>query len=240
MASDENCSRNQYYAFTPLVHFSKRSIFAFYSPEAYPCICADAVLDTLNRGIQVTKSVQSEGLKTARLLMVLSSISPLFLLWAIRGSKLIPDRYLISFCVAMVILPNLFLWLRIRTARRLQEKRELVVGSAEDHRDHLLVYLFAMLLPFYPIDTGTWRDFAALISALGFVVFLFWHLNLHYMNLIFAVRGYRVFTISPPKDENAYSGRTSQVLITSRVSLLADEHIIAYRLSDSVYFEVEG
>jgi len=30
----------------------------------------------------------SEGLKAARLLMVLSSISPLFILWAIRGNGL--------------------------------------------------------------------------------------------------------------------------------------------------------
>jgi len=40
--------------------------------------------------------IQSEGLKTARLLMVLSSVSPLFILWAIRGNSLIPDHYFIS------------------------------------------------------------------------------------------------------------------------------------------------
>lgn len=171
--------------------------------------------------------------------MVLSSVSPLFVLWAIRGSKLLSDRFLLTFCALMVVLPNLFLWMRIRTAKRLEEKRELVIGSAEDHRDHLLVYLFAMLLPFYPIDTGTWRDLAALLSALGFVVFLFWHLNLHYMNLMFAVMGYRVFTISPPEDDNPLSGRTSQVLITPRSALLRGERIVAYRLSDTVYFEVK-
>ena len=184
-------------------------------------------------------ATQSEGLKIARLLMVLSSASPLFILWAIRGSKRIPDPYLIGFCGAMVVLPNLFLWLRIKTAQKLQDKRELVIGSAEDHRDHLLVYLFAMLLPFYPIDTGTWRDLAALLSALTFVVFLFWHLNLHYMNILFAIRGYRVFTISSPDDGNPLSGRISQVLITRRGALTAGQHIVAYRLSDTVYFEVQ-
>jgi hypothetical protein len=96
-----------------------------------------------------------------------------------------------------------------------------------------------MLLPFYPIDTGTWRDLAALLSAVAFVVFLFWHLNLHYMNILFAIRGYRVFTVSPPEDENPLSGRISQVLITPRVALAAGQHIIAYRLSDTVYFEVK-
>ena len=121
---------------------------------------------------------------------------------------------------------------------RLQELRELVVGTAEDHRDHLLVYLFAMLLPFYSLEFATWRDLAAMIAALGFIVFLFWHLNLHYMNLLFAVLGYRVFTISPPRDGNPLSGKLSLVLITRRTAVPAGERLIAYRLSDTVYLEV--
>lgn len=36
-------------------------------------------------------STHREGLKAARLLMVLSSISPLFILWAIRGNCLVAD-----------------------------------------------------------------------------------------------------------------------------------------------------
>jgi hypothetical protein len=176
-------------------------------------------------------------MKTARLLMVLSSISPLFILWAIRGIKLIPDIYFLSFCALMVLVPNGFLWLRIRTARKLRETKEIVVGTAEDHRDHLLVYLFSMLLPFYTTDLGVWRDFAATMAALGFIVFLFWHLNLHYMNLLFAVFGYRVFTISPVEDGNPLSGKTSQVLITRRAVVSPGERLVAYRLSDTVYFE---
>jgi hypothetical protein len=73
----------------------------------------------------MSNTVHGEGLKVARLLMVLSSVSPLFVLWAIRGSKLLPDRYLLTFCAVMVVLPNLFLWLRIRTSQKLQEKRAL-------------------------------------------------------------------------------------------------------------------
>ena len=180
-----------------------------------------------------------EGLKVARLLMVLSSISPLFILWAIRGNSLIPDRYFIAFCMLMVVAPNVFLWLRLLTARRLQEKRDLSVGKAEDHREHLLVYLFAMLLPFYAADLGTWRDLAAALAALSFIVFLFWHLNLHYMNLLFAALGYRVFTVYPPCDGNPLSGKISIALITRRVSLLSGEHLIAYRLSDTVYLELD-
>jgi hypothetical protein len=182
---------------------------------------------------------QHEGLKAARLLMVLSSVSPLFILWALRGNKLIADRYLVAFCVVMVVVPNAFLWLRVRTARRLHERRELTVGVAEDHREHLLVYLFAMLLPLYTAELGSWRDVAAVVAALCFIVFLFWHLNLHYMNLVFAAMGYRVFTVLPPRDGNPLSGRLSQILITKRIAVPPGERLGVYRLSDTVYFEVD-
>lgn len=179
-----------------------------------------------------------EGLKAARLLMVLSSISPLFILWAIRGTCLISDLYFIPLCAVMVILPNGFLGLRIRTARRLEETREIVVGRAEDHREHLLVYLFAMLLPFYEAVISTWRDFIAVLAALGFIVFLFFHLNLHYMNLLFAVFRYRVFTVYPPEDDNPLTSKASQVLITRRTAVLPGERLVAYRISDTVYIEM--
>lgn len=180
-----------------------------------------------------------EGLRIARLLMVLSSISPLFILWAIRGNNLIPDRYLISCCAVMVVAPNGFLWLRLRVAKKLQETRELTVGKADDHRDHVLAYLFAILLPFYRQDVASWRYFGATVAALAFIVFLFWHLNLHYMNLLFAMRGYRVFTVYPPSDGNPLSGRARFALITHRASLSSGECITAYRLSDTVYLEID-
>jgi hypothetical protein len=185
-------------------------------------------------------TTHSEGLKVARLLMVLSSISPLFILWAIRGNSLIPDGWFIGFCTLMVIVPNAFLWLRIRTAKKQADKREIAVGTADDHRDHILVYLFAMLLPFYSEDLGTWRDLCATMAALAFIVFLFWHLNLHYMNLVFAAIGFRVFTVYPPADGNPLTGKTRQALITRRVSLASGDRIVAYRLSDTVYLEAEA
>jgi len=185
-----------------------------------------------------TARPQGDGLRVARLLMVLSSVSPLFILWAIRGNSLIPDGYSIAFCALMVVLPNFFLGLRIRAARKLKDKRELTVGHAEDHRDHILVYLFAMLLPFYSEDLGSWRFFASSLAALAFIVFLFWHLNLHYMNLLFAALGFRVFTVHPPSDSNPLTGKATYALITRRVRLSPNERVVAYRLSDTVYLEV--
>ena len=188
----------------------------------------------------MTKQPPREGLKIARLLMVLSSISPLFILWAIRGNSLVPDEYFIGACALMVAAPNGFLWLRLRTAKNQKDKREITVGKADDHRDHILVYLFAMLLPFYSEDLGSWRYFGSSVAALAFVIFLFWHLNLHYMNLLFAWFGYRVFTVYPPNDDNPITGKTSLAIITKRACLASGERFVAYRLSDTVYMEVTG
>jgi len=188
---------------------------------------------------QLPAHANPEGLRVARLLMVLSSVSPLFILWAIRGNSLIPDRYFVGFCVLMIAAPNAFLWLRIRTAKRQQDKREITVGKADDHRGDILVYLFAMLLPFYSEDLGSWRYLGSSLAALAFIVFLFWHLNLHYMNLVFAALGYRVFTVDAPADRNPLTGKATFALITRRVNLVAGQRLIAYRLSDTVYLEVD-
>lgn len=180
-----------------------------------------------------------EGLKAARLLMIISSLSPLFILWGIRGGAIISDYYFCIFCFAMVALPNLFLLKRIESARQHKEYRQITIGSAEDHREHLLVYLFSMLLPFYTADLTSWRELCAVIAALAFIVFLFAHLNLHYMNLYFALRGYRIFTIFPPHDCNKYSGKTSSIIITKRISLPLGERLPLLRLSNTVFMEVE-
>lgn len=59
---------------------------------------------------------KSEGLSIARLLMVLSSISPLFILWAIRGANVkgLPEWCFLAFCALMIVVPNGFLWWRVR------------------------------------------------------------------------------------------------------------------------------
>ena len=188
----------------------------------------------MNRSIS-----RREGLKAARLLMVLSSISPLFVLWAIRGTSPIPDLYFWGVCATMVLGPNAFLFARISRARQQNDKRLITVGTADDHRDHILVYLFTMLLPFYSQDISAWRDFTATVAALAFIVFLFWHLNLHYVNVVFALRGFRVFTVYPPTDGNRLTAKTGQVIITRRLFLTTGEKITAYRLSDTVYLEAE-
>ena len=169
--------------------------------------------------------------------MVLSSLAPLFVLMAIRGNSLIPEVYFGATCLGFAVLPSLFLWCRVRTAIRDDDVQALRTGPTEDHRSHVLVYLFATLLPFYREEISSCRDLLAMCVALGLIVFLFWRLNLHYMNLFFAAAGYQVYTVSPPDDGNPHTRRERFVLITRRAQLEEAQRVHAYRLSDSVYLE---
>jgi len=180
-----------------------------------------------------------ESLGFARLMMVLSSISPLFILWAVRGTPLISDYYFILICALMIVAPNGFLYWRIQTAIRNRDLRAIVVGSAEDQRSHLLIYLFAMLLPLYAVQLEQWRELATTLAALIFIIFLFWHLNMHYMNIFFALWKYRVFNITTNSSSSSVSGKATNVLITKRLTVQDGDKINGYRISNTVYIEIE-
>ena len=196
-----------------------------------------ALLDTSgDEEVEMTLPGHSESLRLARLLMVLSSLAPLFVLWAIRGNSLIPDIWFIPACLLLATVPTGILLLRIKTAIRNRDRRELAIGGVEDHRAHLLTYLFAVLLPFYAADVSTWRDLAAMLGALAFIIFVFWRLNLHYLNLLFAIRGYHVFTVSPPEGVEVVD--LSKRVLISRRPWLPRTALPVYRLSDTVFIEL--
>lgn len=186
-----------------------------------------------------------EGLRSFRMLMVLGGMSPLFILWAIKGIPAVDDSVLWPICFLLVLIPNAILYFRIRRIRRNQMRlsAKLIVNKATDHREHLLVYLIAMLLPLFDANLTGERDLIAVLIALLVIFLLFWYMNLHYMNLFFLFQGYKVFTIDVvvtvavhpaiQQEERKY------VLLSRRTSIPERIKINADRLSDTVYIEVE-
>lgn len=181
-----------------------------------------------------------EGLRIARLLMVLSSFSPVFILWAMRGTSAVADEVLISVCVVLVVVPNAVLWLRIVIARRRDDTSSIVPSKISDQKEHIIVYLFAMLIPLYDANIGSLRDFTAVCVALAFVVFVFWKLNLHYVNMVFALFRYNVFTVTVIRSSGLeHVHEATAVVLSRKDTLMADRPINAYRISDSVFLEKE-
>ena len=178
-----------------------------------------------------------EGLPVTRLLMVLSSLAPLFILWAIRGNKIIPDTYFIGICMLMASIPTVVLFWRIHVSAKDRDRHELTIGATEDNQSNVFLYLFTILLPFYSEELASYRDLTAMIVALAFIVFIFWRFNLYYMNIIFAVLKYQILTVHLPRDGNIHSGKVKPILITHRRFLCTNDRLYAYRLGDTVYLE---
>ena len=170
-----------------------------------------------------------EGLFFVRLMMTLASLAPLFALMAIRGISIIGDRWTTGSASALIVIPNVVLALRFWRARVQKDRAQIEIESATDNREHLLVYLFAVLMPLYQATFVSNREVLANGLVILFVVYLFMHMNLHYMNFVFALFGYRVFSVT------ARNGRL--VLLTKRTSLTKGEKIIPYRLSNTVYID---
>ncbi|MCB1202087.1 MAG: hypothetical protein KDK41_15660 [Leptospiraceae bacterium] len=179
---------------------------------------------------------QSEGLGIPRFFMVLSSLTPLFIIWSMRGTKLISEWIFQTICIALIVIPNLYLIWRLSKSKE-EGTYKKVVENAHDHREHLIVYLFAMLLPFYASNLDTLRELLSTCIALAFIIFLFLHLNLHYMNIFFALFGYQVYTVTPNESKNKITGTKPFVLITKRQNIKTNLTINVYRVSNSVYWE---
>jgi hypothetical protein len=176
------------------------------------------------------------GLPIARFLMVVGSLSPLFFLWAIRGARAIPDAWWSLFCLACAVIPNLALYYRWRLAHANNDHRIIIVRSAKDQSEHLLVYLFAMLIPLFGVDLGSTRDIVSVLVAFLFIVFIFWHMNLHYVNVAFALFGYHVFTVEAATSAAGGSHETTAtvVVLSKRCAIPPSTQLDTIRLSDTV------
>jgi ABC-type xylose transport system permease subunit len=170
-----------------------------------------------------------EGLFLLRLMMTLASLAPLFVLTAVRGLSKLGDKWTWIGAAVLVVVPNIVLWLRYYVARHENDRGRIEVESATDNREHLLVYLFAVLMPLYQSTFTSCREIAANLLVIVFVVYLFMHMNLHYMNVIFAVFGYRVFSVE--------TSGTQVVLLTKRTSLVRGQTLTPFRLSNTLYID---
>ena len=185
----------------------------------------------------------SEGLPFYRLLMVIGSLLPLFVLLALRGvpiidkEPLIPDAYFKAICGAFAVLPTCFILFRLLVAYRTNDSKDISVGSATDNRQNLVAYLFALVIPLYQNSYTTMGDVQAALFLLAVVVFVLYHLDLYYMNLGFALCGYRVYTVEAPPDGNPLSGRHPFVVFSRKRYLTTGTTVRCYRISDIVYIE---
>ncbi|MCX8514415.1 MAG: hypothetical protein ORN24_02490 [Burkholderiales bacterium] len=173
----------------------------------------------------------TDGVPLVKLMMLLSSMAPLFFLIGIRGiNGVVSDKYVWIFIALVIIIPHLILWFRLYRAKKSHDVYTVKVKSARNNKEYLFTYLFTVLLPLYSVSIATQRDLIAIFSAVLFILFVLWNMNLHFINIMFALMGYRVFIL---EDFN------SAILLTKRTKFpSAISELNVHRLSNSVYIEL--
>lgn len=180
-----------------------------------------------------------QKLRFVRFMMVLSSFSPLLVLWAITGSRIeaVPNLIFRMICVILIITPIIIIYLRYYRVKKINDVQTFTVNNCKDQKDVLIIYLFAMLIPIYQTEYDNVIQFSALIVLAVFVFVLFWHLHLYYINLILAFTRFHTFMIQPTISETMFN---RQVIIISKYEFLKEgQTIVAYRLTDTVFLEKE-
>lgn len=158
-----------------------------------------------------------------RLILVWSSLSPVFLLWALRGVEAVSDWIWAPVCLGLFVAPTLILHFFLKRARSQDNSQSVKIVSVKDQKEHLLTYLFAMLIPLFDVNLGGTRDLLAVSAAFLFIIFLFWHMRLHYMNIFFAFEGYRIYTIEA---KFGTTGKDKQSEILKTYAVLSKRHHI--------------
>jgi hypothetical protein len=175
-----------------------------------------------------------EGLPLVKMMMLLSSMAPLFLLIGLRGidQKVIDDKILWISIGILVSIPLGFTSLRIRAAKKNNDITSIDISQSSNNKDYLFTYLFTVLLPLYSFTITSDRDAFALLFALIIVIFVLWNMNLHFINFFFALQGYKVFTLDSVE---------GAILLSTRYTLPKNQQLLfVHRLSNSVFIEIKG
>lgn len=181
-------------------------------------------------------AVAGDGLWFVRFILVWSSLSPVFILWAIRGTKAVDQHIFTVACMILFLTPTLVLWFFWSRAKAKNAVRTVTVVKAEDPKDHILTYLFAMLIPLFQSNLDDTRQLVAAVVAFGMIMFMFWHMKLHYMNFVFAILRYSIYTVK------VYAGSgpdgpkmpLTYVVISRRSAIPEGESLTGYRLGGLV------
>lgn len=160
-----------------------------------------------------------------RVLLVLGGMSPLFILWAIRGSPLIQDKYFVSGCLIAFTVSNAYIPVLIVATKRAKVPRRVTVDRVDDRRSDVLAYLFAMMLPFYTVSLESWRDVTASAVAFMFVLCLFVGLRLHFLNFWLIVFGFHCYSTTTLRSEFS-DVKTAELIILTRNGGLSQGDVV--------------
>ena len=167
--------------------------------------------------------------------MILASLSPVFIVWAIVGMDKIEDSVFVPICILLAAVPHYFIIRRIKIALKTASEKEITIEDAKDSREQLLTYFMPLVLPIMAVSFSSWRGFYATLFLFAIMAFASWHLRVFYVNVFFAIFGYRIFRITQPESKLSH-GIDERMLITKHIQLDKGAKLCVVNLGGNVYY----
>lgn len=179
--------------------------------------------------------MEERGLKFLRFLLLISSISPVFALLAIKGSDFKIETYNTIYTYIMcgiVVVSFLPLILRYYIAK--DEKIRLSTNTnITPCIEEYSTYILSIALPLCQNDLTSTSQLSFFIATIVFVIIVFYIFNLYYLNIFFYIFGYKLYKVTPQNSHN-------YVIISKKeIQEIQSKDIIAVRLTNSLFWEKE-
>lgn len=179
--------------------------------------------------------MRENGLKFFRFLLLISSISPVFVLLALKGASFVADDYNVAYnSIMWGIFIVSFLPLLIRYQIAKNEKVKLAINkNVTPCIEEYSTYILSIALPLCQNDLISEKNFLFFIAMIVFVLIVFYVFNLYYLNIFFYLLGYKLYKVVPSRSH-------SYVVISKKeIQEIQSKDIVAIRLTNSLFWERE-
>lgn len=150
-----------------------------------------------------------------KILLFLSSYTPLFLILLLKVTSQLVDNYqeseqivIKSFLLAnwvsilvliilflIIIFPNIILGLILKDTKRTNNPKQVKVKSVNKMNHIYMEYLISYIIPFLAFDFSDFFDMSALMLLIVTIGIIYINSDLLYININFNIRGYNLFNI---------------------------------------------
>jgi|GEM_PF-2711338 hypothetical protein len=180
--------------------------------------------------------MRENGLKFFRFLLLISSVSPVFALLAVKGANFLVEDYNVVYSLVMwgiFIISFLPLLIRCKIAKN--EKVKLTINkNATPCIEEYSTYILSIALPLCQNELISENNFPFFIAMIIFVLIVFYVFNLYYLNIFFYLLGYKLYKIVPNRSH-------SYVIISKKeIQEIQSKDIVAIRLTNSLFWEREA
>ena len=168
-----------------------------------------------------------------KLILFLSSYSPLFLIIAILNIKLneiekakdvVPDDklWLVITMLALFILPNIILFYLIRRVRSFQPIREKTNTFTNKNSD-VMNYIVTYLIPFLSFNFDKLNQTIAFTLLIFVLAIVYIHSNIFYINPILIMFGFKIYNLN------------DKYIVITKLTIKRDKKLKLYRIHDNVF-----